>query len=124
MLLWLSYLFTFYRTRKDRVHSECKKVDITHVYWRIQYNTFEVFTCTANLFVFIDQFLIFLLSVFVFLFGGCHWLLNVDIFLQFGFKTRNILNMLLIYKSFIWNIVRMKCTLAEVRDERKSCLVV
>ena len=58
MLLWLSYLFSFYRTRKEykkkSVHSEYKKVDIAHVYWRIQYiyDTFEVFTCTANLFVF------------------------------------------------------------------------
>ena len=30
--------------------------------------------------------------------------------------------MLFVYKPFIWNIVRMKCTLAEVRNERKSCL--
>ena len=42
MLLWLSYLFSFYRTRKERVHSEYKKVDIAHVYWRMQYDTFEV----------------------------------------------------------------------------------
>ena len=52
MLLWLSYLFSFYRTRKERIHSEYQKVVIAHVYWRMQYNTFEVFTCTADLFAF------------------------------------------------------------------------
>ena len=34
------------------IHSEYQKVDTAHVYWRIQYDTFEVFTCTADLFVF------------------------------------------------------------------------
>ena len=68
MLLWLSYLFSFYRTRKVRVHSEYKKVDIAHVYWRIQY---KVFTCTADLFVFslLINFFIFFLSVLFFLFS-------------------------------------------------------
>ena len=39
--------------KRERVHSEYKKVDIAHVYWRIQYDTFEVSTCTADLFVFL-----------------------------------------------------------------------
>ena len=71
MLLWLSCLFSFYRTRKETVHSEYKKVDIAHVYWRIQYDTFEVFTCTADLFVFslLINFFIFFLSVLFFLFS-------------------------------------------------------
>ena len=42
------------------------------------------------------------------------------------FKTRNILNMLFVDKPFIWNIIRLKCTLAEVRNKRKlsSCICI
>ena len=98
MLLWLSYLFSFYRTRKERVHSEYKKVDIAHVYWRMQYDTFEVLslplktsnvsywkqqqqknkkqnnnndnkTITDQRFLFTDQILLFLVSVLFFIWG-------------------------------------------------------
>ena len=48
-------------------------MDIAHVYWCIQNDTYEVFTCTADLFFFsfffIDQFILFLLFVFLFLFS-------------------------------------------------------
>ena len=68
-------------------------MDIAHVCWRMQYDTFEVFTCTADLllFFFIDwlknkYIVVFFLSFFrffsffSFFFGGCHLLLNADIF--------------------------------------------
>ena len=44
-------------TNKQLINAvtQCKQVDIAHVYWRMQYDTFEVFTCTADLlFFFID----------------------------------------------------------------------
>ena len=70
MLLWLSCLFSFYRTRKETVHSEYQKVDIAHVYWCIQYDAFEVFTGTADLFVFslLINFFSFFFSLFFFSF--------------------------------------------------------
>ena len=42
----------FLQNKKREGTLEYKKVDIVHVYWCIQYDTFEVFTCTADLFVF------------------------------------------------------------------------
>ena len=65
-------------------------MDIAHVYWCIQCDTFEVFTSAADLFVFsllISFFYIFIVGfVFSFsFFGGCHWLLNANIFHWFTF---------------------------------------
>ena len=65
MLLWLSYLFSFYRTRKERVHSEYKKKKscpcllahtIRHI-WGLYLH------CWSVCFFFTDHFFIFLLSV-------------------------------------------------------------
>ena len=71
MLLWLSYLFSLYRTRKERVHWVYKKSGycpclLAHI---IQHIWGLYLHCWSVCFFFIDQLFIFLLSVLFFFFS-------------------------------------------------------
>ena len=82
-------------------------MDITHVYWCIKYDTFEVFTCTADLF---SSFLSsFFFSFFLFFIDHFFFFLLSFLFLLFFFLSFFSLGAAIGYLMQIFSLVYISC---------------